>query len=64
MKELIGGDNLNWNEEIKQQHIGEKVNQEMKKKLLKEAKDLRIKIKVKSSISAAELIREDREHEH
>jgi len=64
LKELIGGDNLNWNEEIKQQHIGEKVNQEMKKKFLKEAKDLRIKIKVKSSISAAELIREDREHKH
>ena len=36
----------------------------MKRKLLDEAKKLRNRIGLKSKVSAAEMIREDREHGH
>ena len=63
LKDLMDKIDVNWGEEIRR-FLEERVKIELKKKFLQDAKKLRQKIGLKSPISAAELIREDREHEH
>ncbi len=63
LKNLMDKVDVNWSEEIKR-FIEWRVREELKRKFLSEARSLRKRIGVESKISAAELIREDREFEH
>jgi len=54
---------IDWSKEIRS-FIEKRVREELKKKFLSDARELRRRIDVKSSVSAAELIRRDREVEH
>ena len=63
LKTLMDKVDVNWSEEIKR-FIERRVREELKRKFLSEARDLRKRIGVESRVSAAELIREDREIEH
>lgn len=63
LKNLMDMVDVNWSEEIKH-FIERRVREELKKKFLSEARSLRKRIGVESRVSAAELIREDREFEH
>jgi len=54
---------VNWSEEIKR-FIEKRIREELRRKFLNDARNLRERIGVESRVSAAELIREDRELEH
>jgi hypothetical protein len=59
IKEMMDSINdINWQEELRR-IVEERVKEEYKKKLLREARDLRMKMK--TSVPSAELIREDRD---
>ncbi len=57
VKKMMDCIDLNWQEELRKV-VENKVREEYKKRLLREARELRRKMK--TSVSAAELIREDR----
>lgn len=63
LKELMDKVDVDWSNEIRK-YIEKKVREELKKKFIHDAKKLREKIGVESSIPSYKLIREDREHEH
>ncbi|MBS7656264.1 VapB-type antitoxin [Candidatus Bathyarchaeota archaeon] len=62
LKKLLNELNIDWYNKVKN-FIEELVNEELKNRVLKEADEIRFSIKRKTT-SAAELIREDREHAH
>jgi len=63
LKELMDKVGVNWSEEIRR-FLERRVREEMRRKFLDDAKRLRSRIGVESKVSAAELIREDRDHGH
>ncbi len=63
LKNLMDAVDIDWSREIRN-FIEKRVREELKKKFLSDARELRRRIGVKSTISAAELIRRDREIEH
>lgn len=62
LKELLEELDVDWYNEVKR-FLEELANKELKNKILSEADETRASIKRKTS-SAAELVREDREHAH
>lgn len=58
VKKMMECIDLNWQEELRKV-VEDRVREEYKKKLLNKARELRKKMK--TSVSAAELIREDRD---
>lgn len=63
LKKLMDKTGLDWKEEIRQ-FIERRAREELRRRFLNDARNLRKRIGVESSISSAELIREDRELEH